>query len=91
MVTAKLVSDLLREVRSGSIDVVLMDDEIEGVKACDLVPVLKKINGIIQVIVISSGRVVVFREATSRGGDLLSGHETRGYGGAEIGGGMRPG
>ncbi len=54
VVTAKLVSDLLREVRSGSIHVVLMDDEIEGVKACDLVPVLKKINGIIQVIVISS-------------------------------------
>src|SRR5512139_2155074 len=52
--TAKLVSDLLRKVRSGSIHVVLMDDEIEGVKACDLVPVLKKINGIIQVIVISS-------------------------------------
>jgi DNA-binding NtrC family response regulator len=54
VVTAKLVSDLLRKVRSGSIHVVLMDDEIEGVKACDLVPVLKKINGIIQVIVISS-------------------------------------
>jgi DNA-binding NtrC family response regulator len=52
--TAKLVSELLRRVRSGSIHVVLMDDEIEGVKACDLVPVLKKINGIIQVIVISS-------------------------------------
>jgi len=52
--TAKLVSDLIRRVRSGSIHVVLLDDEIEGVKACDLVPVLKKINGIIQVIVISS-------------------------------------
>jgi len=37
-----------------SVHVVLLDDEIEGVKACDLVPVLKKINGILQVIVISS-------------------------------------
>ena len=52
--TAKLVSELIRKVRSGSIHVVLLDDEIEGVKACDFVPVLKKINGIIQVIVISS-------------------------------------
>jgi DNA-binding NtrC family response regulator len=54
VVTAKLVSELLRQARSDSIHVVLMDDEMEGVKACDLVPVLKKINGIIQVIVISS-------------------------------------
>jgi DNA-binding NtrC family response regulator len=52
--TATLVSELLRRIRSGSIHVLLVDDEIEGVKACDLVPVLKKINGIIQVIVISS-------------------------------------
>ena len=52
--TAKSVSDLIRRVRDGSTHVVLLDDEIEGVKACDLVPVLKKINGIIQVIVISS-------------------------------------
>jgi DNA-binding NtrC family response regulator len=54
VVTARLVSDLLREVRRDSVHVVLLDDEIEGVKACDLVPVLKKINGILQVIVISS-------------------------------------
>ena len=50
----KLVSELIRKVRSGPIHVVLLDDEIEGVKACDLVPVLKHINGTIQVIVISS-------------------------------------
>jgi DNA-binding NtrC family response regulator len=52
--TAKSVSDLIRRVRDGSTHVVLLDDEIEGVKACDLVPVLKKINGMIQVIMISS-------------------------------------
>jgi len=52
--TVKLVSELIRKVRSGPIDVVLLDDEIEGVRACDLVPVLKNINGTIQVIVISS-------------------------------------
>jgi len=52
--TAKVVSEMLRRVRSGSIDLVLLDDEIEGVKACDLVPLLKKIKGRIQVIVISS-------------------------------------
>jgi len=52
--TAKFVSELIRRARNGSIHVVLLDDEIEGVKACDLVPVLKKINGAMQVIVISS-------------------------------------
>ncbi len=52
--TAKSVSDLIRKVRDGSTHVVLLDDEIEGVKACDLIPVLKKINGMIQVIMISS-------------------------------------
>jgi DNA-binding NtrC family response regulator len=52
--TAGSVSELLRRIRSGSIHVVLLDDEIEGVKACDLVPVLKRINGMIQFIVTSS-------------------------------------
>jgi len=51
---AKLVSDMIRKVRNGNIQVLLLDDEIEGVKACDLVPVFKKINSRIQVIVISS-------------------------------------
>jgi DNA-binding NtrC family response regulator len=51
---AVLVSDMIRTVRSDSVDVILLEDEIEGVKACDLVPVLKKINGMVQVIVISS-------------------------------------
>jgi len=52
--TARLVSDMIRRVRNGNIQVLLLDDEIEGVKACDLVPVFKKINSHIQVIVISS-------------------------------------
>lgn len=41
-------------MRNGNTQVILLDDEIEGVKACDLVPVFKKINFHIQVIVISS-------------------------------------
>jgi len=52
--TAKMVSEMIRKVRNGKMSVALLDDEIEGVKACDLVPLFKKINGKIQVIVISS-------------------------------------
>lgn len=52
--TARLVSDMIRRVRNGNIQVLLLDDEIEGVKAWDLVPVFKKINSRVQVIVISS-------------------------------------
>jgi DNA-binding NtrC family response regulator len=52
---AKMVSEMIRKVRKGNIHVVLLDDEIEGVKACDLVPLFKKIDDKIQVIVISSG------------------------------------
>jgi DNA-binding NtrC family response regulator len=51
---AKAVSDVIRRVRNGNIYVVLLDDEMEGVKACDLVAVFKKINPRIQVIVVSS-------------------------------------
>lgn len=51
---ARVVSDMIRKVRNGNIHVVLLDDEIEGVKACDLVPLFKKINEKIQIIVISS-------------------------------------
>ncbi len=51
---AKMVSEMIRKVRKGNIHVVLLDDGMEGVKACDLVPLFKKINDSIQVIVISS-------------------------------------
>ena len=52
--TAKMVSDMIRKVRKANIYVVLLDDEFEGVKACDLVPLFKKINERVQIIVISS-------------------------------------
>ena len=52
--TAKMVSEMIRKIRIGNIHVILLDDEIEGVKACDLVLLFKKINEKIQVIVISS-------------------------------------
>jgi len=52
--TAKVVSEMIRQVRDGKMDVVLLDDEIEGIKACDVVPLLKKINSKVQVIMISS-------------------------------------
>ena len=52
--TAKLVSEMIRRIRNGKTHVILLDDEIEGVRACDLVPVFKKINPKAQVIVISS-------------------------------------
>ena len=51
---AKWLSDMIRRIRNGKIHVILLDDEIEGVKACDIVPIFKKINPRIQVIVISS-------------------------------------
>jgi DNA-binding NtrC family response regulator len=52
--TIKAVSEMIRRVRKGDIHVILIDDEIEGVKACDVVPLLKNINPKIQIIVISS-------------------------------------
>jgi len=51
---ARVVSEMIRRVRKGNVHVVLLDDEIEGVKACDVVPLLKKINWRVQVIMISS-------------------------------------
>ncbi len=65
--TAKMVSEMIRKVRKGSIHVVLLDDEMEEVKACDLVPLFKKMGDKIQVIVIASdlslGLVKRLREA----------------------------
>lgn len=51
---AKLISDIIRRIRNGKAHVILLEDEIEGVKACDLVSILKKIHPKMQVIVISS-------------------------------------
>lgn len=50
----KWVSELIRRLRDGKPQVVLLDDEMEGVKACDLIPIFKRINSHIQVIVVSS-------------------------------------
>jgi DNA-binding NtrC family response regulator len=50
----KVLSEMIRRIRKGNIHVILIDDEIEGVKACDVVPLMKNINPKIQVIVISS-------------------------------------
>jgi DNA-binding NtrC family response regulator len=52
--TTKVMSEMIRRIRKGNIQVILIDDEIEGVKACDVVPLLKNINPKIQIIVISS-------------------------------------
>jgi len=52
--TARLVSEMIRRIRNGKTHLVLLDDEIEGVRACDLVPLFKNINSKVQVIVISS-------------------------------------
>ena len=50
---AREVSEIIRRIRKEHIHVVLLDDEIEGVKARDLVPLLK-INPRVQIVVISS-------------------------------------
>jgi DNA-binding NtrC family response regulator len=50
----KVMSEMIRKIRKGNIHVILIDDEIEGVKACDVVPLLRNINPKIQIIVISS-------------------------------------
>jgi len=52
--TTRLMSDMIRRIRKGNIHVILIDDEIEGVKACEVVTLLKKIGPKIQIIVISS-------------------------------------
>ncbi len=52
--TTKVMSEMIRRIREGSIHVILIDDEIERVKACDVIPLLKNINPKIQIIVISS-------------------------------------
>ncbi len=40
----RVLSEMIRKVRNGNIHVILLDDEVEGVKAWDLVSLLKKIN-----------------------------------------------
>ncbi len=51
---SKILSEIIRKVRNGNFPVILLDDEIEGLKACDVVPLLKKISPKLQIILISS-------------------------------------
>ena len=50
----RVLSQMIRRVVNGNIHVLLLDDEVEGVRASELVSVLKRINRRVQVIVISS-------------------------------------
>ena len=50
----KALSEMIRKIQNGHFQVLLLDDEIEGLKACDIVSLLKKVNSKIQVIMISS-------------------------------------
>jgi DNA-binding NtrC family response regulator len=52
--TTKVVSEIIRKVRGSDTCVVLLDDKMEEIKACDLVPLFKKINPRVQIIVISA-------------------------------------
>jgi DNA-binding NtrC family response regulator len=52
--STKMVSEMIRKVRGRDSCVVLLDDKMEEIKACDLVPLFKKINPRVQIIVISS-------------------------------------
>jgi DNA-binding NtrC family response regulator len=50
----KTVSDMIRQVKNGRFQVILLDEEVEGIKATDLVPIVKKMNPKIQIVAISS-------------------------------------
>ncbi len=52
--TTRVMSEMIRRIRKGNTHVILIDDEIEGIKACEVVPLLKKVDPKIQIIVISS-------------------------------------
>ncbi len=51
---AQKLSEMDQKVGSGNIHVILLDDEIEGVKAYHVVPFLKRSNPRAQVVMISS-------------------------------------
>lgn len=52
--TSRVVSEAIREVRSRDMQVILLDDQMEEIKAYDLVPLFKRLNTKAQIIVISS-------------------------------------
>ncbi len=52
--TTTSVSEVIRKVRGRGMQVVLLDDQMEEIGACDLVPLFKRLNPRVQIIVISS-------------------------------------
>ncbi len=52
--TTTSVSEVIRRVRGRGMQVVLLDDQMEEIEACDLVPLFKRLNPRVQIIVISS-------------------------------------
>ncbi len=52
--TTRSVSEIIRKVRGRGMQVVLLDDQMEEIRACDLVPLFKRLNPRVQIIVISS-------------------------------------
>jgi len=48
-----LVSELLRKVRGGEVDVLLLDSRVEGIPLYDLIPLIKRINSPLPVIALS--------------------------------------
>ena len=50
----KTVSDMIRQVKNGRFQVIVLDEEVEGIKATDLVPIVKKMNPRTQIVAISS-------------------------------------
>jgi len=50
----KTVSDMIRQLKNGCFQVILLDEEVEGINATDLVPIVKKMNSKTQIVAISS-------------------------------------
>jgi NADH-quinone oxidoreductase subunit E len=55
---AVTVSELLRRVRGGEADVIILDSDMEGIPAYDLLPLIKRIDSRIPVIVLSENSSV---------------------------------
>ena len=65
--TTGKVSEILRRIRKETFQVILLNDDIEGVKACELIPLLKT-NRKVQVIVISSEESLGFAKRLREAG-----------------------
>jgi DNA-binding NtrC family response regulator len=58
--SSQILSEVLRWVRRKSESVLLLDDEMEGIKASDLIPLFKKLNPKIPIVLISSEQSIGF-------------------------------